>query len=576
MEPYDSAPVDNFIEALDIENAQTIASGTLLCHVCNLAGIMSVAIYLDPKDRVYVRVLDLVNPQEREGIDDYDNEESKNLRKTITHFCNRFVDDKTLNSVCSKIRDAYRSVVKDAEASVSFMFPNLPGHRGRTSGKFVAVHMLPYILHHMKLLENPPDEQYEEAWELLREIEELPGQQVVLVGQYSPQAPSKKSRKTVIAAVAVPREDVHVSLAEARKEVSILRETRRREIQVENERRKALEEENKALKTRNDGLVNENARLKHLRATPQVRGALAEEEMVKLFKANALPHCRVSFVGGLSNHADIMITYLDASDTIIGYAIVDVKAYSLRPVDGQLVTKLERDIDSCFEKYGSYPIWAGIISMYTGIAHASSGGLNYMYKTVPILLVRDLLLCQGNDSGAHAVKQMMATGTLFIACKTRRSGESLRRELLIETESKEKCQVPDDVTQISSPTPVLPETQPDVADDEESETSEEDEEHEETAEVEEKLPQIGGQRKVMDTRLFIDISRISDEKYRQILILDSLIRYEQGSTIVRKPLAEKYRKLLGMTHSSANRNIMEFCITVRKRDRFMHDVALRE
>ena len=150
-----------------------------------------------------------------------------------------------------------------------------------------------------------------------------------------------------------------------------------------------------------------------------LRGRLAEEriasiiskvlpEEIKLFNTSSIPH-----------HADFTLIYFDkeTKERIVGYALIDCKHYQ-DSVPSSEVSKLEKDIETCRDRYGSPPSWACILSISSQISHnGASRAPDYYYKKdIPILLVHGLGTCV-NDDGSLVIRDVLSRVTMYLEHK---------------------------------------------------------------------------------------------------------------------------------------------------------------
>lgn len=140
-------------------------------------------------------------------------------------------------------------------------------------------------------------------------------------------------------------------------------------------------------------------------AEDKLRSVLAKTvpENVKIFDTRSYPH-----------HADFTLIFYSALGEIEGYALIDCKHYQ-DAVPGSEVDKLERDVDTCRDRYGSQALWASIVSVESQISHKgqSRAGDYFHRDDIPIILVHGLAVCV-EDDGSSALRDMLGRADMYL------------------------------------------------------------------------------------------------------------------------------------------------------------------
>ncbi len=634
---YDSHPITKIAESLNLERAPWKEAYGKKCYFARLGGVIEVAVYLDEKGRLYLRALDLVHPQVRVDPDEADDEGCESFRKSIHQWCIRFDDSGTPSVQSLQIRKVYREIVGQEDAPVSFMFSCIGGQKGRTTGKFVAIEVLPYLLRHLIVYHSPPDPKYEPAWVLLRAIAPFAGIPFSSMKEKTRQRKAEQEPLTrvITRAGLAPRQanaaaapapplpdpapsvvhhpqDLAQALTEARVKVQMLTEMR----QEDSKKYKEKVDEFKELQGKYDALWKRYSQVSGQRVNAMTQGQVAENVVIDLFRDNAPLNCRISSVRHLTGHADIMITYRNSEGILLGYALVDVKGH-LNTVSGEQVAKLESDIDTCTAIYGSHPIWAAVMSLYTGISHQKSYSLDYIHKRTPVYLVRSMMLSGLEDSAADTVRHFLALGNHLLTCMGVNSSGTLNVETMVSTELAPRSQVQpslaprssmrtDYVTRTVLDEPVVTTTQqspvssqvaeaePTPMVDDKNKEAEEDPDSQAIGSVSADMqavlerataarlkkrravPLPPHRRQVLDVRVFRDAADFTDAKYHQAVLLNRIIMYQEGAVTPTIDVVKRLATALQVTTSSTRRIMNDLCVQQTERRRFFTNITFRE
>ncbi len=413
---YNRQPIEAVIDALDLDNSRRINCSGQICFVSNFAGVMEVAVHRDMKGNVYIRALDLSSPRIWKTDKDQDPAEDNDERITIKAWRNKFQDR------CSgttqpglRVRQVYRTMKADPNAEISHQYSTTDSKFGRTTGIFVVIEMIPYLLFHIERLSQSHNPLHAPVWTLLKAINTLPGVPLSCVGV-------RKYQKVTLERIQAGETPSQIFAP----------------VRVKNANRwsaKAVEEVSLPVVL---PIVLETAPIPvpveepEVTIVPPLQGLISEARMASVFRDQASDHCFVRCVGRIPGHADIMLLYEHAfTGVLIGYAIVDIKDWLSVPVTGDHVTKLERDIDNCTAVYGDPPLWAGMVSLRSTICHDDHMGVHYRYKSIQVLLV-DNLLTRGTEDEGLAVRQILALGEYHVLDKLERGiiPKNLRIDLL--------------------------------------------------------------------------------------------------------------------------------------------------
>lgn len=171
---YDDPACYEFLRLIDTERVSLIGDNGFTCMIAILANVLEVALYMDPKNRWYVRTLDFIDCGS--GTD----EERETRWKKYYALQNNFVGmweagDGRNSSIGQRLLTSYRASVQDPEAPMC-QLNNRRGHGNpRTSTWFLPIEILPYILTRFEFYANPSRPEYEPVWDVIRRLQPLAG-----------------------------------------------------------------------------------------------------------------------------------------------------------------------------------------------------------------------------------------------------------------------------------------------------------------------------------------------------------------------------------------------------------------